>query len=62
LPLPTKHPPKVIEPITKTIANATFCILHPMKSSKLIIVSKAINRIMSLVAERALELYRGTTP
>src|SRR3954467_8552318 len=30
LPLPTKHPPKVIEPITKTIASATFCILHPM--------------------------------
>jgi hypothetical protein len=33
LPLPTKHPAKLIELITKTIASATFCMHHPMNQT-----------------------------
>jgi len=29
LPLPTKHPPKLIEAMTNTIASATFCMPSP---------------------------------
>jgi hypothetical protein len=29
LPLPTKQPPKLIEPMTSTIASATFCMPSP---------------------------------